>query len=87
MSFEDVVKRLDPEIYQRFKVAIELGKWPDGRTLTSEQKELCLQAVMLYESERQVPEEERVGYVDTSKKKSRDNKGEDDDISPIRVLH
>ena len=87
MSFEDVVKKLDPEIYQRFKVAIELGKWPDGRVLTSEQKKLCLQAVMLFESEHQVPEQERVGYVDTSKKKARQDRGIDDDISPIRVLH
>ena len=87
MNFEDAVKQLDPEIYQRFKVAIELGKWPDGRVLTNEQKALCLQAVMLYESEHRVPEEQCVGYIDRSKKKSNDNAGEAGDVSPLRILH
>ena len=43
MKFEDAAKSIDPEIYERFKQAIELGRWPDGRDLTREQKEICLQ--------------------------------------------
>lgn len=84
MKFEDVAKQLDPEIYQRFKTALELGKWPDGRVMTREQKEICLQSVMVYENEHDVPEQERVGYIDREKKKRQDD---DDDVSPLRVLH
>lgn len=84
MKFEDVAKQLDPEIYQRFKTALELGKWPDGRAMTREQKEICLQSVMVYENEHDVPEHERVGYIDRDKKK---RQSDDDDVSPLRVLH
>lgn len=83
MKFEDAAKQLDPEIYERFKTALELGKWPDGRVLTPEQKEICLQAVMMYEAEQDFPESERTGYIDKSKKK----KDSGDDASVIKVLH
>lgn len=81
MKFEDAAKRISPEIYENFKQALELGKWPDGRALSKEQKEICLQTVMLYEAEHGVPDEQRVGYIDNSKKKK------PDDEQPIRVLH
>jgi len=88
MKFEDVAKQLDPEIYQRFKTALELGKWPDGRVMTKEQKEICLQSVMVYEAQHNIPEEQRVGYIDRAKKKKKDDPNTDnDDLSPIRVLH
>ena len=85
MKFEDAARQLDPEIYERFKRALELGKWPDGRPLTHEQKELCLQTIIVYEDEHNVPEHERTGYIDKSKK----NKGQDKggDAEPVRVLH
>ncbi|KZX81332.1 hypothetical protein A3715_07295 [Oleiphilus sp. HI0009] len=85
MNFEDAAKQLDPELYERFKKALELGKWPDGRTLTKEQKEICLQTVIVYEDAHDIPEKDRVGYVDTTKKKK---KGDDpSDEVPLRVLH
>ena len=84
MNFEDAAKQIDPEIYERFKQALELGKWPDGRELTREQKELCLQAVIVYENAHDVPEKERVGYIDNSKKKRGDDPS---DEMPVRVLH
>lgn len=85
MNFEDAAKQLDPEIYERFKKALELGKWPDGRELTREQKELCLQTVIVYEEAHDVPETERVGYIDNARKKKGEDKG--DDEQPLRVLH
>jgi len=88
MSFEETAKRIDPEIYARFKKALELGKWPDGRPLTPEQKEICLQAVMIYEAGRGVPEVERVGYIDRSRKKPRSGDNDDSgDVDTVRVLH
>lgn len=84
MNFEDAAKQINPEIYERFKQALELGKWPDGRALTREQKEICLQAVIVYETAQNIPEHERVGYIDNSKKKRRDDPS---DEMPVRVLH
>ncbi|KZZ78066.1 hypothetical protein A3765_08295 [Oleiphilus sp. HI0130] len=84
MNFEDAAKQIDPEIYERFKQALELGKWPDGRALTRDQKELCLQAVIVYENAHNVPEKERVGYIDNAKKKRGDDPS---DEMPVRVLH
>ena len=86
MKFEDAAKSIDPEIYERFKQAIELGRWPDGRDLTREQKEICLQAVIVYEEAHSVPEKERVGYIDKSRKQKKDPSSDSDEM-PVRVLH
>ncbi|WP_439136002.1 YeaC family protein [Pseudomaricurvus sp.] len=62
MNIEDLLSSITPEVYENLKTAIELGKWADGRTLTPEQKEHCMQAVIAYEL-KHVPAEERTGYV------------------------
>lgn len=54
--------KLDVDIISRFQRAIELGKWPDGRALTQEQKEMCMQAVIYWEH-HYVPKQERTAYV------------------------
>ena len=66
MSFDQVSGSLTPEVVNAFKTALELGKWPDGRVLTAEQKQICLEAILKYEDINQVPESERVGYIDRS---------------------
>lgn len=53
---------IDPDIYESLKQAIEIGKWKNGTALTSEQKELCMQAVIAYDIKHK-PEHERIGYV------------------------
>ncbi|MFT7185159.1 MAG: hypothetical protein ACI84K_000532 [Pseudohongiellaceae bacterium] len=88
MNFEDVAEAISPDVYKQFKQALELGKWPDGRKLSAAQKEICLQAIMLYEAKHQVADTERVGYVDSPKKK--EPRGIDkvqDDVSTIKILH
>ncbi|MBJ3813940.1 DUF1315 family protein [Shimwellia pseudoproteus] len=50
MNLDDMITSLTPEVYQRLATAVELGKWPDGVALTAEQKENCLQLVMLWQS-------------------------------------
>lgn len=62
MNFDDVLKSITPEVYENLKTAIELGKWADGRKLTQEQKENCMQAVIAYEL-KHIPAEQRTGYV------------------------
>ncbi|MDX1804036.1 MAG: DUF1315 family protein [Alcanivorax sp.] len=62
-SFDELIASMTPEIYHNMRRALELGKWPDGRTLTAEQKELCMQAVIAWEN-RHLPEQERTGYME-----------------------
>lgn len=61
-TFSDMIENLTPDIYESLKLAVEIGKWPDGRKLTQEQKELSLQAVIAWESQH-LPEEQRTGYM------------------------
>ena len=61
MDFQQLLDSITPEIYESFKKAVELGKWPDARPLTEEQKSLCMQAIIAYD--QRVPEEQRTGYV------------------------
>ena len=68
MTYDELIERLDPAVYRSLRQSIELGKWPDGRLLTSEQREICLEAVIYYENLHDVPEQERVGYLDRGSK-------------------
>ena len=62
MEGKDMFSALNPEIIERFKTAIELGRWPDGKLLTDTQKETCMHAIIVYEHEN-LDEKERTGYV------------------------
>ena len=62
-----MIEAMTPDMYQRLKTAVELGKWPDGRRLTPEQRQHSLQAVIAW-GEKYLPESERVGYIDKGRK-------------------
>lgn len=64
MTFDRMINQMTPAIYESLKQAVALRKWPDGRRLSVEQTELCLEAVIRYEAENNVPEESRVGYLE-----------------------
>ncbi len=53
---------LTTDVYARFKLAVELGKWSDGTLLTAAQRESCLQGIILYESQH-VAEMDRTAYI------------------------
>ena len=67
MNYQDLVKQLTPELYRTFRRALELGRWPDGREMTAEQREHCLAAVIAYD-QIHTPEAKRVGYIDRDAK-------------------
>lgn len=67
MNLQHLIDHITPDIHANLKRAVEIGKWPDGRALTAEQRELCLQAVIVYEA-RHLEEHERVGYIDRGHK-------------------
>jgi len=70
-SFEDLIATMTPEICDNMRKAVELGKWPDGRTLSKEQRELCMQAVLAWEAQN-LPEEQRTGYMEQACKGGKD---------------
>lgn len=61
MDLNQLLQAITPEIYQRLVRAVEIGRWPDGRALSAEQRESCLQAIIAYDQRK--PEEQRTGYV------------------------
>ncbi len=63
MTLDDLIKAINPEIYQNLKTAVELGKWQTGQRLSKEQVSTCMQAIMYYESTNNLPDSERLGYV------------------------
>lgn len=66
MNYEELIQAMTPEMHQSLKRAVELGKWPDGKRLTEEQKDICMRAVISYDLQNK-PESERVGYIDRTK--------------------
>ncbi|WP_091962736.1 YeaC family protein [Marinospirillum celere] len=63
MKFAEMIEKMTPDIYQALKRGVELGKWPNGQALTREQREISMEAVLRYEINNQIPEQERVGYI------------------------
>jgi uncharacterized protein YeaC (DUF1315 family) len=61
-SFVEMIENITADIYQSLKLAVETGKWPDGRKLSQEQKELTLQAMIAWEMQN-LPENQRTGYM------------------------
>lgn len=92
MNIEQVLAALTPEIVERFKTAVEIGKWPNGQLLTAEQREICMQAVLAWEF-KHLPEDQRTGYIDRGKKEegeecdSHDHSQDDPNaFKPIRLV-
>lgn len=61
-SYVEMIEKITPEIYQNLKQSVELGKWPNGKPLTAEQRENCLQAIIAWEL-KNLPEDERTGFI------------------------
>ena len=83
MTYEEFIERLDPAVYQSLRRAVELGKWPDGRKVSDEQRKICLEAVIYYEKTHDIPESERVGYIERQSCGSEKNSGTD----TIRIVN
>jgi len=84
MNIDDLIASMTPEIYKNMKEAVELGRWGDGRAMTPEQKEFSIEAMIRYEDKNNIPETERVGYVDMTNKKNK--KKDQGDTQPIKII-
>ncbi|MGV6806822.1 MAG: YeaC family protein [bacterium] len=82
MDYKKAIASLTPEIYQNMKRAVETGRWPDGRTVTTEQRTNALQAIIAYDQLHK-PENERVGYIHTEKHQHCGSDGAEDDAQEL----
>jgi uncharacterized protein YeaC (DUF1315 family) len=57
MQAEQLLAVMSPDIYGKFKQAIETGKWLDGKPLSPQQRETVLQAVLMYQAKVEQSEE------------------------------
>lgn len=79
MHKNDILAQLNPEIIEKFRRAIEIGKWENGEKLSLEQKQTCMQAVMIWEHEY-LPVQERTGYIHKPIKKDGTIVGQECDV-------
>lgn len=90
MNIEQMLAVLNPEIVERLKTAVEIGKWPNGIALTQEQRQICMQAVYAWEM-KNLPENERSGYIDRGNKEEGevcedDHHKTEPEFKPIRFV-
>jgi len=67
MNYLQLIETMTPEFYQSLMRSVELGKWPDGKVLTAEQRENAMQAIIAW-GERHLAEQDRVGYIEKKQK-------------------
>jgi hypothetical protein len=67
MDYRQLIDAMTPEIYRSLRRAVEIGKWPDGRPLTPEQRSESMQALIAW-GQMHLPENERIGFIDRSHK-------------------
>jgi uncharacterized protein YeaC (DUF1315 family) len=63
MDYQQMIRELSPQMVARLKRALELGKWPDGQSLNTAQREDTMQAVIAWDA-MHLPEGQRVGHID-----------------------
>lgn len=85
-----IVEAMTPDIYQRLATAVEIGKWPDGVALTEEQKEHCMQLVMLWQAQHNhQPQHMSIGaggeLVTRSKRELKEEFGISDSVTRIKL--
>ena len=68
-TVNELVESLTPSMVSDLKQAIELGKFPDGRVVSCEQKELMIEATIFYDALK-LPEEKRTGFIHRKKQAS-----------------
>jgi uncharacterized protein YeaC (DUF1315 family) len=67
MDYQQMIRSMTPEIYDKLRHSVELGKWPDGAAMTREQRENAMQAIIAW-GELHLDEEQRVGFIDRGAK-------------------
>jgi uncharacterized protein len=83
---DTVVNTITPEIYQAFKSAVAIRRWPNGLAMTEAQLATCLQAMIAYEH-HYLPAEERTGYVPPKNQACADENPNHGSETPLKWQH
>ena len=89
-ELEAMLNAMTPEVYERLATAVETGKWPDGVALTPEQRDNCMQLVMLWQARHnENPQHMSIGkggeMVMKSKRQLKEEFGIEPDITRINL--
>ena len=76
--YRQSVRQMDRKTYDRLVEALAIGRWPDGRGLSDNQRQSAMQAVSTW-GELHLAPEERVGFIDKGSKAN----GVRDDPAPL----
>ncbi len=66
-DYLEAIAAMPRSVYERLLAAIETGLWPDQSTVSTEQREHAMRAVIAW-GEQHLPERERVGFIDKGHK-------------------
>ncbi len=89
-ELEAMLAAMTPEVYERLSTAVETGKWPDGVALTQDQRDNCMQLVMLWQARHNHdPQHMTIGkggdMVMKSKKQLKEEFGIEPDVTRINL--
>ena len=76
-SFEEKVQQLSPDMYRRFKAALEQGKWPDGQKVSEGQRATLTQAIIIFDNAH-LPQGQRIGEMEDQCASKKDDNEKDD---------
>ena len=62
-EFIEKSQQLSPDIIERFRIALAQGKWPDGQTVTSSQKDILTQTIIVYDAAHKA-DGQRIGELE-----------------------
>lgn len=71
-DFLATAEQLTPDMVERFRRAVEIGKWPDGRIVSAEQRDILLQALIVYEEKNIDPSQRAVSVTEQCSSSSRE---------------
>ena len=57
-DYRESVQQMDRQVYEQLVTSLSTGRWPDGRTLTDDQRRHAMQAVITW-GEIHLPPEQR----------------------------
>ena len=77
MDYLELIETMSPEVYRSLLRSVELGRWPDGKAVTPEQRENAMQAIIAW-GELHLQEEERVGFISPREKPGGKSDGPDE---------
>lgn len=66
-NYHDQIQSMPVETYQNLKRSVEIGRWPDGTTLSPQQRQNAMQAIIAW-GQVHLPESEQLGYINKAGK-------------------